>query len=99
MAVKGANWRHPHGFDSTYTNYLNYPVVQMSHTDADEYCSWAGRLINYFLHHYPVLIFSFNFRRLPNEVEWEYAARGGLINETYPWGNEFQHSRLNIWEV
>ena len=60
----------------------SYPVVGVSFKDAERYCAWLSQLTG-------------RKCRLPTEAEWEYAAKGGAKNRTYPWGEEVKATRPN----
>ncbi len=52
----------------------SHPVTLVGFEDAVAYCAWLANKIAK-----PV--------RLPTEAEWERAARGGLENKRFPWGD------------
>jgi formylglycine-generating enzyme len=72
--IKGANWRHPFGLQSSIEQKGDHPVVLVTVRDALAYCSWRSQKEK-------------TFFRLPTEAEWEKAARG-TDGRKYPWGNE-----------
>jgi formylglycine-generating enzyme len=51
------------------------PVSSVSWFDAVEFCAWLSEKWG-------------SSVRLPTEAEWEFAARGGLEQKLFPWGDE-----------
>lgn len=62
----------------------SYPVTGVSKSDALAYCEWISKSLN-------------KPYRLPNEAEWEKAARG-KEGRIYPWGDFFDPWRCNTLE-
>lgn len=62
---------------------LNHPVTLVRHDDASAYGRWLSQAIG-------------RRFRLPTEAEWERAARGGLEQQPYPWGEGLDRDRANF---
>lgn len=70
-----------------HPSYDNYPVVGVTWKQARAFSIWRTNVMNKFLlstegatvHEY----------RLPLESEWEYAARGGIDLQLFPWGGPY----------
>lgn len=59
-----------------------HPVTLVTIDDALAFCAWLSEITG-------------RSYRLPSEAEWERAARGGLEEKAYPWGDEIDLSRAN----
>ena len=62
----------------------NHPVVAVSWSDIKDpggFCEWVSGVAGFKL-------------TLPTQAQWEYAARGGKDGLEYPWGNDFDRSKL-----
>src|SRR5262249_15052519 len=65
----------PRWWSDARFNHPDQPVVGVAWNDAGAYCEWQSRETG-------------QNHRLPTEAEWEKAARGGLLDARFPWGDE-----------
>ena len=59
----------------------DHPIVNISWNDCQRFAYWASEQSGMKL-------------TLPSEAQWEYACRGGKEGLDYPWGNDFDKSKL-----
>ncbi|HLV96037.1 MAG TPA: formylglycine-generating enzyme family protein [Candidatus Acidoferrales bacterium] len=80
--IAAAAHRKPLYWDDPNFSHPEQPVVAPSWFDAVAYCDWLSRMTG-------------QPYRLPTEAEWERAARGGIEQKPYPWGDEPPESLPN----
>lgn len=84
----GLNYRNGLRYRKEYaqhSQFSEFPVVNITKESAQDFCSWLSKKYKSFeKRKYENLQF-----RLPEELEWEYAASGGLKLASYPWGGPY----------
>ncbi|MBU0655856.1 MAG: SUMF1/EgtB/PvdO family nonheme iron enzyme [Gammaproteobacteria bacterium] len=83
------------GSEDALRGAANAPVVYISQIEAMQFCQWLTQHL-----HDKKLLAPDLCVTLPDEAEWEKAARGGLEDNPepqrrYPWGNEISDEHLN----
>jgi formylglycine-generating enzyme len=88
--VDSTNWALRYGepmniYYHRHPAYANYPVVNVSHEAANEYCKWMTEFYN----SDPKREFKKVEFTLPTVAEWILAAQGGRSQAMFPWANYY----------
>jgi formylglycine-generating enzyme required for sulfatase activity len=86
---------YPNGFDGARKfnigwKDLDHPIVNVSWDDCRKFCTWATEVSGIAID-------------LPSEAQWEYACRGGVSGQEFPWGGATDDASVrsfltsNVW--
>ncbi len=84
--------RDPQGWTRYFEEFPDHPAIHIGFKDAVAYAAWLSAEKG-------------GRFRIPREHEWEKAARGGLEQKKYPWGDEMPDGhahygfRAYAWEI
>jgi len=93
-------WKNPMAYMEPYIDlylrhpeYRNFPVVGVTYEQATAYCAWLTEQYRTS----PKCKYANARFRLPTEVEWCYAASGGLALQSLPWGGNNLMNAKGEW--
>jgi sulfatase modifying factor 1 len=73
--LRATGHKAPLYWEDKNLNAPNQPVVGVTWFDAVAFCQWLTKTTGV-------------THKLPTEEQWEAAARGGLVGQPYPWGDQ-----------
>jgi formylglycine-generating enzyme required for sulfatase activity len=94
IACDTLGWRQELTYNEPMVEYYyqhpafnNYPAVNISYEGADAYCKWLQLKIASNNPDFEIEV------KLPDKIEWIYAAQGGRSQAMFPWGNYYLRNK------